>query len=310
MSLRQNRIHARPFTFLMLSDPFGGVLTDISAPVSIELTLTHKCNHRCIHCYNPSADHPDLKKSGLPVSERIARITEQLVENNVRKVILSGGEPLTEKGLLLSVMRSLQAADIIFSLNTNLTLIDPSFLSDLTSLEKVPSLFVSLPSVTEEACDAITGIKGSYRRILDGLKICCDHNVDVALNIVVSKKTQYSYEGIRSLPETYPCITHVSLSQVVAPVHDPDNPDFYLDEDDYHRRTDVLRKIYRDHGISSGDSIPLPLCITGYDDEIRQYSSMCCAGRTHCTIDFDTGQIHACSHDTESFGNIYTDGLN
>ena len=36
---------------------------------------------------------------------------------------------------------------------------------------------------------------------------------------------------------------------------------------------------------------------------------MCCAGRTHCTIDFDSGQIYACSHDPKSYGNIYTDGL-
>lgn len=278
----------------------------LSAPISVEIALTRNCNHRCIHCYNPFRQNSDrttiVRKYGLDF------VVSELQKSNVMKVVITGGEPLIFKEKVLDLIRMIKSADIEVSLNTNLTLIDQDFINSLKSIGNV-GLFVSIPGLSRKNCDTITNCKGSYGRIMKGLQLCLDNNLDLGINIVVSKITNYDYQSISELVEKYPNIVSVSLSPVVPPEYDSKNPIFKLTNEDLIIIKEILIKLNNQYHISVGSSIPLPICVIGNELCIRNHSSVCCAGRTDCAIDIESGDILACSGFDESFGNIYTDGL-
>jgi cyclic pyranopterin phosphate synthase len=79
-----------------LADQHGRVLRDL------RISVTDRCNFRCIYCM-PRAqfgpDHPFLPRAELLSFEEIARLTRLFVAQGVRKVRITGGEPLLRRNL-------------------------------------------------------------------------------------------------------------------------------------------------------------------------------------------------------------------
>ena len=94
---------------------------------SIYWAFTHRCNQYCGHCYNHSR----------PGGPSITRDEADAVLANVprpKRLILSGGEPLVEKALLLHIVRAAQRrfGDATrLALQTNGDLLDAEALDEL-----------------------------------------------------------------------------------------------------------------------------------------------------------------------------------
>lgn len=277
----------------------------LSAPVAVELIVTEACNHRCPHCFNPCRPAPP---AGAPGGDAEA-MADALVSSGVMKVIVSGGEPLTRREDTLDIIRRLQSSGIEVSLNTNATLADDKLAQKLASLDPVPFVFVSLPSVDPSVCDAMTGTPGSLASISRGIGAFDRAGLHIGINVVVTKANPLDADGLSDFVRDHTSIVHVSASPVVPPSYDPENPDYDLGPEDLCRMCDALEEIGGRTGVTLGSSVPMPLCIVGRRPGIRRYMSMCCAGRTHCTVYLPTGEAVACSHEVARYGNIYEDGL-
>lgn len=173
----------------------------------------------------------------------------------------------------------------------------------------MPPLFVSLPSLDENSCDQITGVPGSYRKIIRGIEICENANIEIGINIVYSAYSVCNADKIISFLNKHSKISHVSISPVIPPEYDRGNNKFVLTNDDLINVKDTLLAVEQKTNVSVGSSIPLPLCIVGTELLNRNHTSMCIAGRAHCTIDLITGSVNACSHLDNNSCNIYKDGL-
>ena len=94
---------------------------------SIYWVFTHRCNQYCSHCYNHS------RPGGPSITPAEAdAVLEHLPRPN--RLILSGGEPLVEKELLLHILRRARATfgeETRLSLQTNGDLLDAPTLADL-----------------------------------------------------------------------------------------------------------------------------------------------------------------------------------
>src|ERR1700755_3717972 len=73
-----------------LRDKFGRAITDL------RVSVTDRCNYRCVYC---RTGNEGAQYSELPIEDylRIARI---FVGLGIRKVRLTGGEPLLRNGLI------------------------------------------------------------------------------------------------------------------------------------------------------------------------------------------------------------------
>jgi len=65
---------------------------------SLRLSVTDRCNLRCLYCM-PEAEYSWLPKSDILDFEEIVRLTKVFVDLGVRRVRLTGGEPLLRRDL-------------------------------------------------------------------------------------------------------------------------------------------------------------------------------------------------------------------
>lgn len=284
---------------------------ELASPTSVDIAITKKCNHKCVHCYNvwrTDDDSQELKK--VLTDQQVEIITNELVKNNVWRATLTGGEPLAELDVLYKLILSLKQHDIALGMNTNLSLMTEEIAQKLTEEFQWDNIVLtSLPGLTPDICDRITQIPGSYEKIVRGIDICQKYNIPVGINIVISKDNLYELERLYDFVNQHK-VDYVSITRAIAPLYDQDNPSFFLDEQEIIYIADVLETVHSRFGISVGSVTPFPLCIL---KDISKYkdivSASCAAGISRCSIDAVSGDVTACTHEEQNYGNIYEDGL-
>ncbi len=282
-------------------------MSSFPKPLGAEVVLTHRCNHHCIHCYDPSARAPD--PIGADYKARCERILDQMHDSGIRKAILTGGEPLLVPDLLEAMLAGAFRRGIEPSVNSNLSLMDSATAKMLKSFDRPPFILTSLPSVDPAGCDRITGVPGSYGRIIRGISICEEEGLGVGVNIVASGYSSYDFDSLDDLLSKHPNIGYLAISPVIPQCCRIDDDRLYLDASEYVTIDGILKHVSDVHGINVGSTTPMPLCLTGYDHRTRDFHSMCSAGRIQCVIDYATGDVTACAHSSRPYGNIYEEGL-
>ena len=74
---------------------------NLSRPLTAQFEITNGCNHRCVHCYLLS---PDIEKRPFVESsdDVVLASAQKLVESGIFSVVVTGGEPLIKRELLIS----------------------------------------------------------------------------------------------------------------------------------------------------------------------------------------------------------------
>ncbi len=165
----------------------------MSSGSSMYLALGYRCNHHCYFC-------PCGKDKGTPAAET-AGIYEALehgiIQNGVRYVTLSGGEPTIHPDFSNILRRCIQLGAEVTVLTNGDRLHDREFA--LRCFEGVDPRHVSvisaIHSLESQLHDRVTGVSGSFERTLLGLK-----NVR-SLQIPVTVKQCVSAWNYSSLPE-------------------------------------------------------------------------------------------------------------
>jgi GTP 3',8-cyclase len=105
----------------LLSDTLGRPLHDL------RISVTDRCNFRCSYCMPKEVfdkDYPYLPHSALLTFEEITRLAQQFVAHGVRKIRLTGGEPLLRKNIeilieQLAALRTPDGMPLDLTLTTN-----------------------------------------------------------------------------------------------------------------------------------------------------------------------------------------------
>jgi GTP 3',8-cyclase len=109
--------------------PATGLLTDrLRRPLrDLRISVTDRCNFRCSYCMPKEVfgkDYPYLPHAQLLTFEEITRVARQFVAHGVRKIRLTGGEPLLRKNIEVLVeqlarLRTVEGAPVELALTTN-----------------------------------------------------------------------------------------------------------------------------------------------------------------------------------------------
>ena len=134
----------------------------------LRISVTDKCNLRCVYCM-PEVGLPWLRRAELLTYEEIAAIVRVLAGMGLRRLRITGGEPLIRRDLPVLV-RGLAAVPGIedIALSTNAVLL-PQMADELRAAG-VRRINVSLDSLQPDRIDAIARRPGSHEQILDGLR--------------------------------------------------------------------------------------------------------------------------------------------
>jgi MoaA/NifB/PqqE/SkfB family radical SAM enzyme len=171
---------------------------------SAHLELTYRCNETCVHCYNPGAsllptDRPNRRRKELDTAEW-KHIISQLAEIGVFRLSLSGGEATLRRDFLEIVAhaRRLGFAVVIF---TNGLRCDNDFVNQLSALWP-HSVEVSIYSAVPELHDQVTGVRGSFRKSIDCLRLFHAAGIKTTMKTVLMRTTVGGYADCQALAKS------------------------------------------------------------------------------------------------------------
>ena len=99
-------------------------LTDaLNRPLrDLRISVTDRCNFRCVYCMPKEifgSEYPYLPHSEVLTFEEIARLARMFVRHGVKKIRLTGGEPLVRKDVYRLVKMLAEIPDLDLTLATN-----------------------------------------------------------------------------------------------------------------------------------------------------------------------------------------------
>ena len=173
---------------LMEPKPSGGraLVDGFGRHISyVRLSVTDRCDLRCRYCMAEQMQF--LPKQDLLSLEELAEIARILVDRGVRRIRLTGGEPLVRRGVM-QLVRKIgtylgQGLDEL-TMTTNGTQL-AGFAQDLFE-SGVRRLNVSLDSLDEARFRLITR-RGDLRQVLAGISAAHKAGISIKINMVALK---------------------------------------------------------------------------------------------------------------------------
>jgi cyclic pyranopterin phosphate synthase len=163
-----------------LIDPFGRHVT------YLRVSVTDRCDFRCVYCM--AEDMTFLPKRDLLTLEELDRVCTAFIERGVRKIRLTGGEPLVRKNVMTlveSLSRHLRAGALDeLTLTTNGSQL-PKYAAELAG-HGVRRINVSVDTLDEAKFRAITRW-GELARVLEGIRAARANGLAIKINAVALK---------------------------------------------------------------------------------------------------------------------------
>ncbi len=173
--------------------PASGPLTDSRGRVmqDLRISVTDRCNFRCTYCMPKSAfgeGHAFLPRQELLSFEEITRVARLFVERGVKKIRLTGGEPLLRHSVerLVEMLAALPGVDLTLTTNGALLKKKAQSLKD-AGLKRVT---VSLDSLDDPTFRAMNDVDFPVAKVLEGIETAAAVGLGhVKINMVVKRGT-------------------------------------------------------------------------------------------------------------------------
>lgn len=148
-----------------LGDTLGRPLRDL------RISVMDRCNFRCPYCMPEDKYHKDFEflSSDQRMSfDEIIRVARVFTGLGVHKLRITGGEPLLRANLpdLIAELRALEGIDDIALTTNGILLAQHAAALKAAGLDRVT---VSLDSLDQEVFRRMSGGRGSFERVLEGI---------------------------------------------------------------------------------------------------------------------------------------------
>jgi cyclic pyranopterin phosphate synthase len=166
-----------------LRDTLGRPLRDL------RISVTDRCNFRCVYCMPKEVygrEFRFLERAELLTFEEIARLAGIFAGLGVRKIRLTGGEPLIRRDLerLVGMLAPIPGLDLTLTTNGSLLAQKASALRE-AGLERVT---VSLDSLDDEVFRAMNDVEFPVERVLAGIEAAAAAGLSpVKVNVVLKR---------------------------------------------------------------------------------------------------------------------------
>lgn len=165
-------------------DTRGRVLGDL------RISVTDRCNLRCAYCMPKEVFGPDyqfLPPAELLSFEEIVRVAKIFYGHGVRKIRLTGGEPLVRKEIeKLVAMLAEALPDVVLTLTTNGSALKAK--AKVLKAAGLGRITVSLDSLDDATFKAMNGVDFPVAKVLEAVDAAADAGlVPVKINMVVKR---------------------------------------------------------------------------------------------------------------------------
>lgn len=291
-------------------------LTHLSAPISVNLEVTDKCNFGCFFCFNAASSYQDMMHHSDEINkdgnkkkiliqqgenktiqqlqkEKIFRVIDKLTESNVFQIRLFGGEFTVFKAWKEIVQYAFDRGFFI-SFVSNGYLFNEN---DVDFLVKsgVRDGVISIHGIGE-GHDSITQKSGSFDRAMNTISLLKNKGINVGVSYTPNTENlKCVYDFVKILFEKYG-VCDFSINRLF-------NDDRYrsLTLKDYYYLLEQIHKCHKEFGVNISLTDSLPRCKIPM--KYWMYLSYCSQGVAFAQVDFK-GNLKHCSSTSHILGNV------
>ena len=148
----------------------------------LRVSVTDNCNLRCVYCMDEK-DNKFLKKDEKLTDDEIYRVVKESAKLGIKKVRITGGEPLVRPDLvnLVSKINSIPGIEEIYLTTNGILLAD---MIDELAVNGLKGVNISLDSLNEERFNKLTRL-GKLNKVLEAIDKAIALGIKVKLNTVI-----------------------------------------------------------------------------------------------------------------------------
>ena len=154
----------------------------------LRISVTDRCNFRCVYCMPKEVfgrDYEFLARAELLSFEEIERLARIFAGQGVRKIRLTGGEPLVRRDLeyLIGRLAAIPGLDLTLTTNGSLLAAKAQALAE-AGLGRIT---VSLDSLDDRVFRTMNDVDFPVARVLEGIHAAAAAGLPVKVNMVVRR---------------------------------------------------------------------------------------------------------------------------
>lgn len=288
-------------------------------PHVVSWNLTKDCNLLCAHCYLPTNNTKTIPDQYIPSAtaqstnahEELGTDTAYKIINDIAEInpniilILTGGEPLLRRDIF-DLSRYASGKGMMVLLGTNACLINDDVAKKLKD-SGVVGVGISLDSMRPDVHDSIRGLKGSWKKAIEGMMACKEQGLEIQIQSTVFKKNYDDIPNIVAFANEMGAKVF-NLFFLVCTGRGQGITDITSKEYE-----DALKQIYKLNKQYEGRMLVSAKCAPHYrriayemDPEsalVKYYSGGCPAGTNYCRITPE-GNVTACPYMNTSCGSL------
>lgn len=146
----------------------------------LRISLTERCNLRCFYCM-PEEGVQLRDKSEMMTAEELISIAKTFVDLGIKKIRLTGGEPLIKKDAEL-IIRELGKLPVELAITTNAVIVHRFI--DIFKEAGIKAVNVSLDSLVEHRFNSISR-RNYFQEIKKNIELLIANDFHVKINVVV-----------------------------------------------------------------------------------------------------------------------------
>lgn len=177
--------------------------------------ITRRCNLKCIMCDIWKEKNREELKEEMTI-DHLKMLFEQLRDLNCKHVTITGGEPLL-RGDVSQIIYYAKKSKLHTKLITNGVLLNEERVQKLIN-SGIDEVDISMDGIGE-IHNKIRGVKGTYDKAVNGLRILRDYNVKTVINPIVMRYNINQLPLLVALARKYDAMIEFSQLAVYGDVH-------------------------------------------------------------------------------------------
>lgn len=253
-----------------------------SMPLSAQWELTFKCNHLCGFCYNAPTGQREM------TLDEIKRGLDKIADFGVLYLTLTGGEPMVRPDFF-DICRYARHLGFALRIYSNGYLIDDERARKLKEVHAF-EVEISIHGAKAETHDRLTGIRGSFDKVIAAIANLQKHKIKTNLKCPVTHLNQDELWDIWGIAGKYG--TSIAFDPVITPRDDGDKGPLAMSA-----TKNFLTRFFSDEF----KELRYGRDVSKRDDTVIRAN--CGTGRTSFTID-PYGNIYPCVQWRRKWANI------
>lgn len=167
----------------------------------MRISLTDRCNLRCRYCMPDDIELVPMRE--ILTLEEIVIICEEAAKLGIRKLKVTGGEPLVRRGCveLIGMLKKVSGIEQVTMTTNGVALLDVAKKLQKNGLDAVN---ISLDTLDREKFKQITGYD-KFEKVMRAIKKCCEIGIRTKINVVLQRgMNEDEWEELILLAKKYP----------------------------------------------------------------------------------------------------------